>query len=175
MISRALRRASPVLRAVGVLVAALALGGCIPLKQPMVTGGEQYDHFGYHDAYLWSGGYGLLQVGPSNVVKAVAVVDAESCAVGPGGERYGVESEPHPPDLDQTPHPYPGEYADVPTPYVRDRIYLANAKGRRIRSWRDGKWTFVFVLDTPRGRETREFAMTLGTFHYNPLVHGPPN
>lgn len=147
------------LRALGVLVAALALGGCIPLQQPMVTGGEQYDSFGYHD------GYGLLQVGPSNVVKTVAIVDAESYAVGPRGERYGVESEPH---------PHMGRN-DARVPYVPDCIFLTNAKGRRIRGWRDGKWTFVFALDTPRGRETREFAMTLSTFYYNPLVHGPPN
>ena len=144
---------------VNIIVLTLLLG-CMPLKQYHVTGGEQYDHFGYHN------GYGLLKIGPSNIAKTVSLVDAESFAVGPRGKRYSIKSEPHPYDLEK-----PGSRS----PYVRDRIYLIDKNGKKISNWRNGQWQFTFVLDTPQGQINRHFTMTLGTFYYNPATHGPPN
>ena len=142
------------------------LAGCFPVKQPHVTGGQGYDDFGYVDSYCCSGGYGLLQIGPSNVHKTVAVIDAESYAIGPDGERYGVVSKPHPYDVSDP---------DPRAPYVRDRIYLLTERGRRLWSWRDGDWRFVFALQTPHGRTTRTFNLSHWTFYYSPFLHGPPN
>ncbi|CAA9400256.1 MAG: hypothetical protein AVDCRST_MAG64-1664, partial [uncultured Phycisphaerae bacterium] len=123
--------------------AALALTGCMPIKQENVTGGQLYDHFSYDD---WDR-HGLLQIGPSNVHKTVRVVDAESYAIAPNGKRYGIATEPHRYDL---------EDPDDRAPYVRDRVYLVDDKGRRSkRNWADGWWEFVFVLDTPHGRDSR--------------------
>jgi hypothetical protein len=155
------------MRATQVLVICIAalflLPGCMPLQQSYVTGGEGYDHFSYHDYNDW----GLLQIGPSNQPKTISIVDAESFAIGPRGKRYGVESEPHPYDL--------REDKDPRVPYVRDRIYLIDAKGKRLGRWRNGGWQFTFVFDAPDGRESRHFNMTLWTFFYNPVIHGPPN
>lgn len=140
------------------------LAGCMPLKQYHVTGGQQYDNFGYMD-HLHCG---LLQIGPSNVPKASNIVDSESYAIAPDGKRFGISTELH--DYDLRPE------KDPRVPYVRDRVYLVDAKGKRVnRNWSDGLWKFHFVLDAPAGRDTRDFEMQLGTFNYNPVVHGPPN
>jgi len=42
-----------------ILFVAILLFARIPLQQGDFKGGEEYDHFGYHD------GYGLLQIGSS--------------------------------------------------------------------------------------------------------------
>jgi hypothetical protein len=149
--------------AVSVLLCAGACGlvGCVPVKQADVTGGRVYDNFGYDD---WAR-YGLLQVGPSNVPKSVTVLEAESYAIAPNGTRYGIATEPHKYDLDNT---------DDRVPYVRDRVYLVRANGRRTkRLWGDGRWEFVFVLQTPYGRDARQFTVDMSTFIYKPLVHRP--
>lgn len=136
----------------------------MPLKQYDVTGGRRYDNFGYMDDLHC----GLLQIGPSNVPKAFEVVDAESYAVAPDGKRFGISTEPHGYDLRPD--------KDPRVPYVRDRVYLVGANGRRFnRNWGNGLWKFHFVLDGPAGRDTRDYEMRLSTFHYNPLIHGPPN
>lgn len=140
----------------------LLLSGCIPLQQAYISGGEGYDDLGQFDQ-----GWGLLMIGPSNRPKTVSIVDVESFAIGPRGERYVVESEPHPYDL--------REDRDSRVLYVRDRIYLVNARGKRLKHLRNGEWQFTFVLNTPEGRDTRNFNMTLWTFFYNPVIHGPPN
>lgn len=145
------------------LLALLLLSGCIPLKQYHVTGGQQYDAF----SYMEHEGCGLLRIGPAQPHKTIEIVNDESYAIGPRGNRYGVESEPHPYDL--------REDRDPRLHYVRDRIYLTKESGKRLKSWKNGEWQFTFVMDGPEGRDTREFEMTLGTFHYNPVVHGPPN
>ncbi len=142
---------------------ALLLSGCIPLKQYNVTNerGEWYQGFGYCE------GYGLLQMGQSNQPKKGPIVDAESFAIGPRGKQYGVESELHPYDL--------REDRDPRLKYVRDRIYLVDAKNKRLSTWRNGDWQFTFVQDTPDGKVTQTVNMTLWTFFYNPVIHGPPN
>ena len=38
-----------------------------------------------------------------------------------------------------------------------------------------GQWEFVFVLETPSGRDTRQFTVDVWTFNYVPMIHGPPN
>ena len=136
----------------------------MPIKQHDVSGGGQYDDFSYMEHLRC----GLLQVGPSNVPKAFDVVDAESYAVAPDGKRFGIATEPHGYDLRADKDPL--------VPYVRDRVYLVDANGKRFkRNWADGLWTFHFVLDAPAGRDTRDYEMQLSTFHYNPLIHGAPN
>lgn len=136
----------------------------MPLKQYHVTGGQQYDNFGYMDNLRC----GLLQVGPSNVPKAFTIVDTESFAISPDGQRYGISTEPHGYDLRAD--------KDPRVPYVRDRVYLVDAKGKRLnRNWKDGVWKFHFMIDAPTGRDARDYEMQLGTFNYNPVIHGPPN
>ena len=146
------------------LILMIALTGCMPVKQYHVTGGQQYDSFSYLDHLRC----GLLQIGPSNIPKAFKIVDSESHAVSPDGKRVGISTEPH--DYDLRPD------KDPSAPYVRDRVYLVAADGKRVtRKWEDGLWEFHFVLDAPSGRETRDFEMQVSTFYYNPVVHGSPN
>ncbi len=132
------------------------------LKQYNVTGGKEYDQFSYMDHYRC----GLLAIAPTNAPKVVKIIDAESYAIDPNGVRRGIATEPHDYDLRPENEGF----------YVRDRVYLIDAKGKRLKSnWKDGPWKFHFVMDTPTGRDVRDFDMQLGTFHYNPVVHGPPN
>jgi hypothetical protein len=134
----------------------LAMSGCMPLQQTNISGGKGYDHFGIYDDY------GLLSVGPSNQTKAIQLIDSESYAVGPNAKKYGIKSEPHDFDISQ-------KY-----PYVRDRIYVMD-DGRPLRSLKDGTWKFVFYFMTTGGKDSRTFDAQLGTFYYNPVIHGAPN
>ena len=145
-----------------VTAVALILTGCIPLTQSNVTGGKRFDHFGYFGDL----GYGLLQIGPSNKRKMVTIIPAESYAIRPDGIRVGIATEPNPADLNK-------KAGDL-VPYIRDRVYLLDPKGRRVARWPNGQWTFYFVLRTSRGKETRTFQLDLWTFHYNPILHGSP-
>lgn len=136
----------------------------MPLKQFDVTGGQQHDSFGYVD-HLHCG---LLQVGPPSVPKNFTIVDDESYAIAPDGKRFGISTEPHDYDLRSD------NISRMPN--VRDCVYLIDADGKRIDSnWKDGLWKFHFVINSPTGRDTRDFEMQLWTFNYNPAVHGPPN
>ena len=153
-----------------ILFVAAAMAGCTPLKQCRVTGGQEYDHFAYMDDLHC----GLLQIGPSNVLKTIKIIDAESYAIAPGGTRYGIVTKPHDYDLKSDDDLPVMNYLRVA--YVRDRVYLVDTKGRRVgRSWTNGPWQFHFVMDTPHGRDTREFDMQIETFYYNPALHGAPN
>ena len=142
----------------------VALAGCVPVKQYKVTGGGPYDNFAYVDSLRC----GLLQVGPSNVPKEFKVVDSESFAINPAGNRFGLSTRPHDYDLRRD--------KDPRAPYVRDRVYLVDSDGMRVdQRWNDGLWKFHFVLDGPNGRESRDYELRLGTFNYSPVINGPPN
>jgi hypothetical protein len=138
----------------------LFLLGCIPLTQDRIVGGRGYDHFGYYEDMHC----GLLQIGASNRRRTATIIPAKSYAIGPDGVRRALATQPHPYDL------------TAGHPYVREQVYLLDGAGHRItRKWRNGAWTFHFALQTPTGRQTRDFHADLWTFYYNPLIHGPPN
>lgn len=134
----------------------LGLTGCMPLQQTNITGGLEYDHFGYYDDY------GLLSIGPSNLPNKIQLIESESYAVGPNAKKYGIKSQPHDFDIHQ-------KY-----PYVRDRIYVIN-EGRPIRNLKSGTWKFVFYFMTPEAKDSRTFDVKVETFYYNPVIHGAPN
>jgi len=142
---------------------ASSLAACIPLQQTNIVGGRGYDHFGLYGET----GYGLLQIGPSNTPKKSHVIDSQSFALSPKGVRLRIETEPHPYDI---------EKKSPKVPYVRDRVYVLDAEGRRItRPLKNGQWKFHFTMRTPKGIETRDFDADLWTFFYNPVIHGSPN
>jgi len=143
-----------------VVVLTCFLCGCIPCKQAVFKGGEQYDHFGYYEYY------GLLQIGPSNAGKTAKVLVNGSYAIDPSGRRLSIETEEH--DYDK-------QQKDPRAPYIRDRIYVLDQNGNRLSKLKDGNWKFVFALSTPKGREERTFESKVWTFYYNPILHGPPN
>jgi hypothetical protein len=110
----------------------------------------------------------LLQIGPSNAPRTFDVVDVESYAIAPNQTRYGIATEPHDYDLRSN--------KDPRVPYLRDRVYLVDARGRRVtREWAQGRWQFHIVTDGPQGRDARDLMLELDTFTYIPLLHGPPN
>jgi len=113
---------------------------------------------------VFDNGYALLQIGPSNREKKIELLPGESYAQGNDGVKYKIETEPHDFDIRQN------------HTYVRDRIYILNEKGKRKRSISSGDWTFLFTFQNPDGtKDTREFTGQYWKFHYNPIIHGPPN
>jgi len=143
----------------------LFLTACVPLQQTEIKGGKGYDFFGYY------GGYGLLQIGPSNQKKKIHVISEDSYAVSPTGKRFSIHSEPAPNDLK------PSQYhSEFPNYYVRDRITLIDAKGKTLaKISTNGEWHFHFEFSTAQGRDTRDFTARFWMFYYNPIIHGPPN
>lgn len=135
----------------------LALSGCIPLKQAAFEAQQPGDHFGYY------GSYGLLTIGSSSKKRAVKLVPEHSFAISPSGRRYSIRTKPHDYDLSQG------------HTYIRDQIRIYDSKGRHKTSLSDGKWTFVFAVDTGGRIEEHRFGSDVWTFFYNPVLHGPPN
>lgn len=135
------------------IASSLIASGCVPMRSQEyeVTGGAAYDRF---DPY---GNYGphhddniaIVQLGPSNMPKTGTIIDSESYVITPKGKRVGISTEPYAFDVSDR---GPG------VPNIRDALYLTNAKGSRDgSSWKDGKWRFFLVVETPQGRETRTF------------------
>jgi len=139
------------------IVGLLLCAGCMPLKQGTLQGVGRYDYFGYDN------GYGLLQIGPSNVKKTAILLPKKSYAISPSGKKLRIESEEHDYDIEQK---------DI---YIRDEIYVVSENGKRLKELSNGKWKFVFSLLLPTGPAERVFEGTITTFYYNPIIHGPPN
>lgn len=141
-----------------VMLAALGLSGCMPLRQQKtLKGGSDSDFLLCEDHFL------LAQFSPSNQPNTQKVIPEDSYILSPRGERYAVEVEPHQFDIEQ-------KY-----PCIRERIYPVDVHGQRLHRWSNGIWIVHVALDTPAGRSTLEEQIKFWTFWYNPLVHGPPN
>jgi len=135
----------------------LLLSGCIPLRQQEISGTHSGEYL------LVSGNYIMEQFGPSNKIKEKEIIADESFVISPKNERYEVELEPHDYDIARN------------SPYIRDRIYLLNDHGDRIRSIGNGEWLIYLMLSSKDSKELRDFKAKIWTFYYNPIVDGPPN
>lgn len=145
---------------VACLLLLFPLASCMVLKQESVNGGGPDDHFGYYETARC----GLLQIGASSKPKEIKLVEQESYAISPDGVRYRIQTEEHPFDIEQG------------YPYIRDRVYLIDKTGTRVsKDWKNGKWEFHFVIQGPKGRETRDFEPKYWNFYYCILIHGAPN
>ena len=129
----------------------------MPLQQYEITGLRKFEHLSVDGSYF------MEQLGPSDKPKEKEIIANESYAISPKNKKYKIELQPHDYDISEK------------FPYIRDRIYLLNAQGNRVRSISNGTWTLFLMLDSKDGKEPREFKANIWTFRYNPLVHGPPN
>jgi hypothetical protein len=103
-------------------------------------------------------------IGRPDLPKRHTIQPEGSYVQSPGGTRYGIEVEPHKYDIEQK------------FPYVRDDVYLVDANRVRVRKWANGIWKLHFVVvETGEKSSTIEMLIRFWTFHYNPIVHGPPN
>lgn len=143
-------------RAIFILLALVA-SGCLPLQQYDISGTRQYEHLSVVRGYF------MEQLSPVQKPKTKTIIANESYAISPKGRKYRIELQPHDFDLSEA------------SPYIRDRIYLLNDSGKRIRRISDGKWGLVLMIESAEGRELREFTAKTWTFNYNPILHGPPN
>lgn len=132
----------------------------MPLQQADILGGTGYDHLG-----VYSEDYGsLVQIGPSNEEKKIKIIPEESYAQYSDGTKLRVDVEPHEFDVRQG------------YPYIRDRLWVLDEKGRRKKKIENGDWRFLITFADKDGRKgTREFKASYWTFHYIPVIHGPPN
>jgi hypothetical protein len=122
-----------------------------------VSGGEQYDRFDIYANYGPNGrdSIAIVQLGPSNALAAGKVVDAESHAIRPDGRQVGISTEPY--HFDTRP-----DRQDPRVPNIRTALFLLDANGQRdVNAWQSGDWKFILALDTPNGRQTREFSVAL--------------
>jgi hypothetical protein len=147
------------LKALGLIaVTALALTGCMPLKQQTTVSGSPDVH-----TLLCDDQYLLIQIGAANVPNDHKIIATESYVAPPRGTRYSVQIEPHPFDGEQK------------VPYVRDRVYPVDSSGHRLRRWPNGVWSIHLTVETAGTRSTIDQQIKFWTFFYNPLFHGPPN
>ncbi len=133
------------------------LSGCLPLEQYDITGAREFEHLSVNGSYF------MEQLGPSNKAKEIKIIANESYAIGPKNIKYRIELQSHDYDIAEQ------------FPYIRDRIYLLNSEGKRVRSIGSGTWSLFLTLDSKEGKELREFTAKVWSFNYNPILHGPPN
>ena len=105
----------------------------------------------------------MEQLGPSDKAKEKKIIANESYAISPKNKKYRIELQPHDYDISEK------------FPYIRDRIYLLNDQGSRVRSIGSGTWILFLMLESKVGKEARELKASVWTFFYNPIIHGPPN
>ncbi|RYD31772.1 MAG: hypothetical protein EOP86_17170 [Verrucomicrobiaceae bacterium] len=130
------------------------LSGCVPLRQEGLAGGSAFPA-------------SVLNEDESLVVeidtKKEKILTGRSYAVSPQGVRYSLQVKPHDYDLERK------------SEKVRAMVYLCDPKGVRLRKWKNGVWTFHFVLEKEGRIRVADQKRKYWTFYYNPIIHGPPN
>ena len=130
------------------------------LPQANVTGGCKGDHLGTYDSQYGA----ILSLKSLGHEKSFSINEENSFAELNGENRYAVATEPHSYDI-------LSGFA-----YVRDRVWIIDKKGRKVKRLKDGDWTFHLSLrDKLDNRLSRDFHAEYRTFYNNPIVHGPPN
>jgi hypothetical protein len=137
---------------------ALLLSGCVSLRQQSLVKGRPDVHL-----ILCNDRYLLLQIGPSDVPNPYKIIATQSYIESPAHERFTIQVIPHQFDLDQK------------RPYVCDDIYPCDSTGSRLRRWSNGIWAVHLVMQTNGEPSVIDQQLKFWTFHYNPIIHGPPN
>ena len=137
-------------------VLAVILSGCMPLRQEALVKGPSDVHL-----LLCDDRYFLFQ--QESPPPDHKIDTQQSYIQSPSGKRYTIQVEPHQFDIQQ-------KYS-----FVRDEIYPCDTDGKRIRHWSNGIWSFHLVVETNGVPRIIDQQWKYWTFHYNPIIHGPPN
>jgi len=139
-------------------LAAVILAGCIGIRQQSVVEGACDAHL-----LLCNDRYLLVQFGWRDTPNRYRILTQDSYVQSPSGKRYNIQVEPHLFDF-QEKHPY-----------VRDDVYPCDLDGSRIRRWSNGIWSVHLVVQSNGQPAVIDQKLKFWTFHYNPILHGPPN
>jgi hypothetical protein len=140
-------------------VVAIALGGCVPLRQDhLITGPADV-----HTCINVDQKYVLVQVGPADVPKSHRIIPEKSHVQAPSGETYRITVEPHEFDIERQ------------HSYVRDRLVPRKSNGSPLDRWPNGVWGIHLALATNGGLRVVDQQVKIRTWYYSPLLHGRPN
>lgn len=130
------------------------LSGCVPLRQWGLTGGPVSPAAVLHEDDSL-----IVEID----TKKERILTGPSYVISPRGQRYSLEVRPHDYDIEQK------------SEKVRAVVYLRDSKGERLKRWKNGVWTFHFVLQREGRIRVADQKRKYWTFYYNPIIHGPPN
>lgn len=131
----------------------LALTGCVPLRDIARVQGPSRPDMMLYDRCLLAG-FDLNR----------ERIDANSSFIeSPAGKRYTLDVQPHQFDIEQK------------RSYVSALLYPVAPDGSRLQGWRNGIWSFHFVVETIGTTQVIDQEWKIYSWLYCPLIYGPPN
>jgi hypothetical protein len=140
-------------QSLALLAFVVLFSGCVPLREIALLKGPAHPDVSLHDQ-------GLLTDFDLNREK----IDTQlSYIESPAGSRYRFQIQPHQFDIDQKRN------------YVSALLYPFGADGSEFRGWRNGIWSFHFVVQTNGVNRVIDQQWKIHFFCYSPIIHGAPN
>jgi hypothetical protein len=131
----------------------LGLAGCVPLREIAKMQGPNRPDILLYDRSMLAG-FDLNR----------ETIDAHSSYIqSPSGKRYTLEVKPHQFDIDQQ------------RDYVSALLYPIAPDGSPLQRWRNGIWSFHFVVETNGVTQIIDQKWKFYQWLYCPLIHGAPN
>jgi hypothetical protein len=131
----------------------LVLSGCVPLREIALKHGPSRPQMTLYDRCLLAG----FDLNRERIDTNSSFIES------PGGKRYTLEVRPHQFDIEQN------------YPYLSALLYPVGADGSRLQGWRNGLWSFHFVVETNGTTHVIDQKWKYYTWIYCPLIHGWPN
>lgn len=136
------------------ILLALLLQGCVPLRQEALVSGPLPPL-----ASLEEDKSLLIDIN----LRTEKIFTAGSFVMSPGGSRYTVRVKPHDYDL------------ETKSSRIRARVYLYDFHGKQLQRWKNGVWSFHFRVGNERRNRMVDQQWRYWTFYYYPILHGPMN
>jgi hypothetical protein len=131
----------------------LALTGCFSIREIAQVQGPSRPDMTLYDRSLLAG----FDLNRERIDTSSSFIES------PAGRRYTLEVQPHQFDIEQR------------RSYVSALLYPVAADGSRLQGWRNGIWSFHFVVETNGTTHVIDQKWKYYSWLYCPLIHGAPN
>jgi len=131
----------------------LALTGCASVQEIALMQGPSHPTMTLNDRCLLAG----FDLNHERVDTSSSYIES------PAGMRYTLEIKPHQFDIEEK------------RSYISALLYPVAADGTRLQGWRNGIWSFHFVVATNGTTQVIDQKWKYYSWLYCPLIHGAPN
>jgi hypothetical protein len=136
-----------------ILALMVMVSGCVPLREVSQVEGPAHPEIMLYDRCLLSG-FDLNRE---------KIDTQQSYIKSPAGKRYTIDVQPHQFDIDQK------------RSYVSALLYPIAADGSQLKGWRNGIWSFHFVVESNGVTQIIDQKWKYYFWLYCPLIYGAPN
>lgn len=137
----------------GLLLFLVAITGCFPLRQIELVQGPIRPQAILYDQSLLVG----FDLNQEKIDTRLSYIES------PANQLYALEIQPHQFDIEQK------------HGYVKALLFPIAEDGSRLQSWRNGTWSFHFVVESNGVTQVIDQKWKYYFFYYSPFIHGAPN